>query len=795
MFDRLDDHPDDEAIMSALEDAAIDGVRLAEGTADPKSIAVVEHVEKCDSCRTRFEIAEEKRNEPIRQLWIDSGLREPSKKHSGQRDEAWAVASAARVLKLRKLASPIQDDPSPAIGLIGKRLGDYRIKSVIGFGGMGTVFRAHHDLLDRDVALKIIHPELANQSKFVERFREELKVAGKLDHPNMVRALSAEQISGVYVLAMELLGGMTIAQWLDPEASGDGPRAPAAGRTFAVPAACDIVAQICRGIEHAHNLGLIHRDIKPSNVILTGGQDGRIVAKVLDLGLARLRGTDRNLSESAKTRVGDLVGTLKYMSPEQAEGSDELDQRTDIYSIGVLLYRMISGRSPYRIDRPGQWASLCAAILRDRPVPITEYCPDIDPALARVIDQALEKSVDDRFQSCSELASALQRWAEPSEYPPTADGPSRHRSSIANDSMAWIARTTPQVNRLKRLSLVCGLAMGACLVTGLASFALDVWGRPLQGSVGAVPTPERQTVGDQRAGGWRPSLGPLRWPSELHYHPAAPGNYLIEVDFRGHPYDEKTANYYFEASPGEYVFRIRPDKRGYLKSDSVSLHFYLNGDSSKLDPDTGEMDYQSHQVVQCPNAPETRFEVRPGTQKISVWPVQWEGEEGARIPNSHTVCVLYCYPDLTFDNAILDRCRVHAGDDFLLNFDIVNSGRDKAGPSVASIALDAFGSPSRGIVQRLEVPGVEPGQRQSVTSSIPVSRFMEAGKYRLTIRIDHGEQVIERDELYLGSWKPDVGRPFLPTADAANILPYNNDFHFDVEVIEPISRPVQSGAG
>ena len=264
--------------------------------------------------------------------------------------------------------------------MIGTQIGNYRIIEKLGEGGMGEVYRAVDVMLERDVALKFLRPELAGQPDLVERFRSEAVVLARLHHPNIASIYGLYRDGEHFCMAMEFVRGETLEITL----ARDG--VFTAGRTAAV--AADVLA----ALDYAHRQGIVHRDIKTANIIV--GADG--VAKVMDFGIARVLGGQRH------TKVGFIVGTLAYMSPEQIKG-EELDGRSDLYSLGIVLYEMLAGRPPFQADT--EWA-LMQAQVQHAPPPLSTFT-SVGPPLENVVHRALEKVPADRFQSASEFRQAL----------------------------------------------------------------------------------------------------------------------------------------------------------------------------------------------------------------------------------------------------------------------------------------------------------------------------------------------------------------------------------------------------
>jgi serine/threonine-protein kinase len=276
----------------------------------------------------------------------------------------------------------------------GLVVGRYAILDRIGSGSMGRVYKAHHVMMDRVVALKIIAPEIATNERVVARFQREMKLVGRLDHPNVVRAFDADQINKVLYIVMEYVSGESL-----------GHRA----RKGPIPTheMINYAAQAARGLAHAHEQGIVHRDVKPSNLLL--GDDQRV--KVLDLGLGVLMEADEHTSFA--TADGIAVGTIDYMSPEQACGRD-VDGRSDLFSLGCSMYHLMSGRMPFPgetpIDRLGKRIS-------GKPVPVTDVMPNLMPGLVEVMDRLMAHKPSDRYQDANEAADALEALLRPRSKP------------------------------------------------------------------------------------------------------------------------------------------------------------------------------------------------------------------------------------------------------------------------------------------------------------------------------------------------------------------------------------------
>src|SRR3954454_13403605 len=259
--------------------------------------------------------------------------------------------------------------------------GRYRIPSRIGTGGMADVYCAHDEHLGRDVSIKVLHRRFAQDQDFVERFRREASAAAGLQHPNVVGVFDRGEFDGTYYIAMEFLRGRTLKELIAQEAPLDQMRA------------LDITVQILRAAGFGHRRGVIHRDFKPQNVII----DDEDRVKVTDFGIARA-------GASEITETGSITGTAQYLSREQAQGT-AAEESSDLYSIGVMLYEMVTGQLPFDGDSA---VAVALRHLTEPPPPVHQLRPDVHPALEVVINQALQKDPRQRFLDADSFIAALE---------------------------------------------------------------------------------------------------------------------------------------------------------------------------------------------------------------------------------------------------------------------------------------------------------------------------------------------------------------------------------------------------
>ena len=280
----------------------------------------------------------------------------------------------------------------------GARVGPYEVVALLGEGGMGQVYRARDQRLSRDVALKVVHADLAQDSERLRRFEQEAKAAGALNHPNIVAVYDTGETGGSPFIVTELLQGETLRDRM-------------AGGAIGTRKAIDYGVQIARGLTAAHEKGIVHRDLKPENLFLT--KDGLV--KILDFGIAKLArpGEEKadtgvgTLSETA-TSPGTMLGTVGYMAPEQVRGLPA-DHRSDLFSMGAVLFEMLTGR---RAFRGATAADTLSAILREDPTEAAGTGLNLPTGLLRVVHRCLEKTPEDRFQSARVQGRDRGRHAE-----------------------------------------------------------------------------------------------------------------------------------------------------------------------------------------------------------------------------------------------------------------------------------------------------------------------------------------------------------------------------------------------
>jgi serine/threonine-protein kinase len=291
---------------------------------------------------------------------------------------------------------------------IGERVGDYEIVEVLGQGGMGQVYKVRNILSERIEAMKVLLPNLEGDSDLADRFLREIKVQAAFDHPNIAKLFTALRASNQLLMVMEFVEGTSLEKLL-----AKGP--------LLVGEAVDYASQVLNALAYAHGRGVVHRDIKPANMMRTSS--GQV--KLLDFGIA-------HMADSKLTKVGTTVGSLYYMSPEQVKGAPA-DPRSDLYSLGVVLYEMVTGKRPFQGDSP---SSIMAAHLQQTPVAPSEMVPWVLGPLNEIILMAVNKDPEARFQSAEAFRNALQSVASP------AADQDKTRAMAVTQQMAVATATT-----------------------------------------------------------------------------------------------------------------------------------------------------------------------------------------------------------------------------------------------------------------------------------------------------------------------------------------------------------------
>lgn len=343
--------------------------------------------------------------------------------------------------------------------------GKYRIESLLGRGGMGQVFLATHLQLNEPVAIKLLHRNLIDSPETLDRFLQEGRAAAKIKSEHIARVLDLGMLDdGSPYMAMEVLEGSDLAKTLKK----DGP--------LPIPKAVDFILQACEALSAAHSIGIIHRDLKPSNLFLTQRADGTPWIKVLDFGISKFLHAGHS-----HTQTSDVLGSPPYMSPEQIRSTKHVDHRSDIWSLGTILFELLTGRTPFMADT---MADLCIKIVAEPSPPLSSVLPGAPPGLEAILLKCHEKDPGARYASVEELASALKPYIMSAQRT-VAAGPVMESLRKSGAAAVKTVMASPadllhvsnsidnkpaQGSARKNAWLIPSIALGAIFIIGIAAF-------------------------------------------------------------------------------------------------------------------------------------------------------------------------------------------------------------------------------------------------------------------------------------------------------------------------------------
>jgi serine/threonine-protein kinase len=408
---------------------------------------------------------------------------------------------------------------------IGSTIGErYRLTALLGDGAMGQVLIAENISIGAQVAVKVLKPELLANQEFRRRFQQEAEAMASVEHPNVARFLDLV-IGDPTFFVMEYVRGPNLAETLQKEKRLDRRRA------------VHIATRICWGLDAAHAVGVVHRDLKPANLVLAPDREHGETPKVIDFGLAKLAA---NTSANQLTRSGQIIGTPHYMAPEQIEGR-EVDARTDVYSLGCVLYEMLTGRTPFADVHED--VQVLYRQLHEKPLPPSAYAADVPPDLDAIVLRTLDKSPAARFGSMQELARALESTVRPGSQPYVAPPPSRSSPSGGHTTLSL--HLPP---RQKRLVLGVAVAIAATVGMILGTVIARRVDRGRAAASGGAATVATKAL---HAGGKRAALMVITDPVGAR------------VDLDDQPLDDRTPLMADDLDAGEHRLRVRLD--GYME--------------------------------------------------------------------------------------------------------------------------------------------------------------------------------------------------------------------------------------
>jgi len=349
----------------------------------------------------------------------------------------------------------------------------FRVVRKIGEGGMGSVYEVEHVRMHKRFAAKVIRKRYSGDEEALQRFELEAIAAGKIESGHIVQVVDLNTVDEYTYIIMELLRGQSLAAYLKKKVAE-------------VPLAIEIARQITKGLIAAHQVDIVHRDLKPENIFLSE-QDGKLVVKILDFGISKMmQGT---LEDVSITKTGQIMGTPLYFSPEQARNSRGIDNRTDIYSLGIIMFEMLTGEPTFMSTSP---AELIFMHISEPPPRPSKLNPDVTPKFEDVILRCLEKDPADRYQSAEELLEALDKLAlgQFDHSTLSLSAPDQPPPKVDTTKMGLSYTNAGKRGRSRILIIAGGVGVLAVLVVAVLAFTTDFWKRPSSGvQVGTEVTP------------------------------------------------------------------------------------------------------------------------------------------------------------------------------------------------------------------------------------------------------------------------------------------------------------------
>lgn len=609
------------------------------------------------------------------------------------------------------------EPPADADGLA--RLDHFEIVAILGRGGSSIVFAAFDTVLQRRVAIKVLCQDVE------ESTLAEARIAADIYSPYLVQVINVSTSGQRSYIVLEYVAGTPLSLLIQEQ------------RPLSREQISRIMLHVAAGLGALHSRGIIHGDLKPGNILVS--EDG--TTKIADFGLALQANT-------AHQTQSQIAGTPCFMSPEQTCG-DPLDCRSDLFSLGGILYAMCTGQLPFG---DGLVHQQTIRQIRESNVD-TRRLPN---CWKEICEQLLRKKRGERLQTAKEVADEIRRL---------------NLNQRKQKPISWLRSISTAFILLTSVLLIRGTFSGRSKapVRTVAEPVYIVTNQPEEAD-------GYESIEDALAASTLPRSG---YRKEDYYPLARP-----TLAFKFRPKRPDTFRLFYEATPSEYHFELLPDNFGMLESGHVNVAWYRNGESARYDAKSRNFTSVDHALHESDPHPTGSVKLDRGTNKFSIMP--YTDSDDGPVEQDHIIFHFYVYPDLTYANARLESAHIYGGERLVMHAEVVNKGTCNSEPGTANLFFSKQSTVLTMPVDTVSYPKLKPGESHKIELSYGLPVRLATGLHYATLQIDAKQNCIERDELPTGNWKNNEGTPFLPSVDPKGTPRSNNVCSFALLVEEPV---------